>query len=130
MSFEITGLEETIRELEGHAKEPRKFISASKPIEPQRIPDVRAQRTRHRARHDERRDQRERDGHAYQNRSHSAEVNTLLLVVGDGSDADYRVEMNVEYASFLQNRNGKKWSRFDELAKAAFGDIDVEAKAL
>ncbi len=111
MSFEITGLEETIRELEGHAKEPRKFISASK-------------------RRLQRAIDRERDGHAYQNRSHSAEVNTLLLVVGDGSDADYRVEMNVEYASFLQNRNGKKWSRFDELAKAAFGDIDVEAKAL
>ena len=109
--FDITGLEETIAELEGHAKEPRQFISGSK------------RRLQHAI-------DRERENHAYQNRSHNAETNTLLLVFGEGGDAEFTVEMNVEYASYLQDMNGKKWSRFDELVKAAFGDIDIAAAKL
>ena len=111
MSVDIQGLDDVIALLDKTAREPAKFSKTAQ-SRLQRAVD------------------RERNNHAYQNRSHSAETNTLLLQVGSGADVDLRVEMMVEYASFLQNRNGKKWSKFDELVKAAFGDIDTEARKL
>lgn len=108
MSFEITGLEDAIEDCETAAKEITRF--------------KRGARTRLQSAVDS-----ERTGHAYTNRTHNAETNTLLLIVGDGADADYRVEMGVEYASFLQRG---KWSKFERLVKAALADIDTRSKAL
>lgn len=107
MSFEITGLEDAIEDCETAAKEITRF--------------KRGARARLQSAVDS-----ERTGHAYQNRTHNAETNTLLLIVGDGADADYRVEMGVEYASYLQRR----WSKFGQLVKAALADIDTRSRAL
>ena len=108
MSVEIDGLDDVIALLDKTAREPGKFGRTAK-SRLQRAVD------------------RERNGHAYQNRTHNAETNTLLLSVGSGDDVDLRAEMHVEYASFLQ-RHG--WSKFDETIKAALGDIDGESKKL
>jgi len=107
MSVEVQGLDEVIALLDKTAKEPGKFGKTAR---------ARLQRAVN----------RERNSHAYQNRTHSAETNTLLLSAETGDDVDLRAEMHVEYASYLQ----RGWSKFDESVKAALADLDAESKKL
>ena len=108
MSFVAMGIEDAIAECEYRAKDVTRFVRESK-TRLQRAIDA------------------ERNNHAYQNRTHNAETNTLLVQVGSGLDADLRAEMHVDYASFLQ-KNG--WSKFKDLVEAAFKDIDAKARGL
>jgi len=71
---------------------------------------------------------RERNGHAYENRSHNAETHTNAVRVGKN---EVRCEMAVDYASYLQrSKSGgvRQWSHFEDYMKAAQHDINELAK--
>lgn len=63
---------------------------------------------------------KERNGHAYQNRSHMAETHTNAVRIGDNV---VRCEMDVEYASYLQRTTSRQWSRFEDYMWSAIGDV-------
>ena len=67
---------------------------------------------------------KERDHHAYQNRTHMAETHTNAVRVGK---SEVRCEMAVEYASYLQrSKSGgtKHWSHFEDYMKAAQSGVN------
>jgi hypothetical protein len=68
---------------------------------------------------------RERTTHAYQNRTHMAETHTNAVRIGQH---EVRCEMAVPYASFLQRRTSKQWSRFEMLMKKCVADVGELAR--
>jgi hypothetical protein len=72
--------------------------------------------------------EKERQSHAYTNRTGAAEAETRVSLVSDDGqgNVEFDAEMAVEYASYLQG----KWSAFDANVEEAIAAIDAEFNEL